>query len=149
MVSCRFSPQATALPTRMFSSAINDRFSSSRSLVGVRLYYRSVVIGGSVFVGLGMTVLVLVGLAVVVGADCTMFLVVLDSEVMVHGVVAVCVVNHTVPPMAILKMDWPVVVEWATTFPTVKTGAMGIARSVLSPIPEGLVGRDLSSSARV
>jgi hypothetical protein len=33
----------------------------------------------------------------VVGADCTMFVVVLDSEVVVHGVVAVCVVNHTVP----------------------------------------------------
>jgi hypothetical protein len=78
----------------------------ARSLVGVRFYSRSVVIGGSVFVRLSMAVLVLMGLAVVVGAGCAMFVVVLDSEVVVHGVVVVCVITHTVPPMAVLQMDW-------------------------------------------
>ena len=77
-----------------------------RSLVGVQFYRRTVVIGGSVFVRLGMAVLVLVGLAVVIGAHCPMFVVVLDSKVVVHGVVAVCVVTHTVSPMSVLWMNW-------------------------------------------
>jgi hypothetical protein len=51
--------------------------------------------------------------------------------------------------MAVLQMDWLVVVDWATTSPTIRTGAMGIARSVVAPIPEELVGRDLPSSAPV